>query len=48
MSWRIATHESHPASIVEVEQRMSVSDVCDAHDMLDALDAANAILRSRE
>lgn len=48
MAWRIATHESHPASIVEVEQRMSTDDVCAAHDVLDALDAANAVLRSRQ
>jgi hypothetical protein len=43
MAWRIATHETRPASIVEVKNLMSIDDVCEANDVLDALDAARSL-----
>lgn len=41
MAWRIATHETRPASIVEA-WGMSTDDVIETHDVLDEIDDARA------
>jgi hypothetical protein len=37
MAWRIATHDTHPASIAEV-YAMCWDDIAEAHTVLDAID----------
>ncbi len=38
MKWRLVAHDAMHASAAEIDERWSISDVCDAHNFLDKVD----------
>ena len=46
MRWRLLTHETLSVSLAELDTQWCLDDVLKAHDVLDAIEAAQARMRA--